>query len=213
MNNLTASEPIANPDRLAQRLIQQAHLSDGLPELSIGFSLLLASGISWAYGVMVPRTLPFRVLLLLSSFAFSAICLTAGILIKWVRNRWLLRRFGYMARSQRRPDRKHLAAAVLGAAIIALLSGGPLLYLHLPDRIPLVLTGLPLGIFVAVIGRRPRFLSFGIFAVAATLLLACSPLSTDLSMALLLTLDGAFLLVSGAIVLALFLRRPVEEGD
>jgi hypothetical protein len=213
MSDLSATQPIADPDQLVRRLMQQAHLSDGLPDLCIGFSLLLASGISWSYVLLVPRTLPFRVLLLLSSFAFSAICLSAGVLIKWVRNRWLLRRFGYMARTRRRLDRKRLAAAALVVAVVSLLGGGLLLYLRLPDRVPLVLTGLPLGILVAVIGRRPRFLAFGVFAIAATLILTSSPLSTDLATAWLLTLDAAFLLVSGAIVLALFLRRPVEEGD
>lgn len=213
MNNLSASDPIADPDRLARRLMLQAHLSDGLPELLIGLTLLVASGSCWAHAGLVAGKLAARALILSSSLVPPVLCLGGIYAIKQIRNRWLLGRFGYVVEARQKLDLKRLAAAAGGVVVVALVATGLLYPLHLSERIPVLLLGFTMGIFTAALGRRARFLAFGLFSMAAAPVLAALPISSDLAMAWLLTVDGAFLLVSGAIVLALFLLRPVEEGD
>ena len=44
----------ADPDAIARRLIQRAHNRDGLPEIAIGLSFLLVSGLIFVQ-VLLPR--------------------------------------------------------------------------------------------------------------------------------------------------------------
>ncbi len=77
--------PAENPDALAHRLIQNAHTSDGLPELAAGLSLLILSALSYAQ-VNTPRALFADV------FLIPVLCLAAPLAVRRLR-RYNIRNF------------------------------------------------------------------------------------------------------------------------
>lgn len=200
------------PDKMARRLMQQAHNQDGLPEIAIGVVLLLGSGISWTPILLEAHSVGRTV----ATFGFMAMfivfCLTANAMVRWARQRWLLERVGYMKAKPNRKGNAVAFAVAMGVACLAAL----VLYktrAQIPERWPLLAIGASFCIFETVLVKLPRFYVSGVLALAAAVALAWSGLRLDVSVALLLDIVGVLALVNGCVALMKLLRQPVESGQ
>jgi hypothetical protein len=74
-------------------------------------------------------------------------------------------------------------------------------------------TGIFGGVLCVMCGRSSRFIIFGAIMAATGIALAFAGISVELGMTILYGVTGSLSFVSGCIVLMLFLRQPVEEGE
>jgi hypothetical protein len=195
-----------NPDKLARRMVQCAYNRDGLPEIFMGCGFLLWAGMSWSR--MIFHGLARNASLLALVLAATALCLASGKIIRWVRNRYLIQRVGYV---QLRPtSRKSRLTAALVASVIAVF----LVLIvwkfrpDLPAHWLLPALGFWFFGFKAIIGRLPRFWITGGLDLLAGCILAFLPLSDDLSTGIFFAFLGIVEILSGLIVLLRLIREP-----
>ena len=107
MSLIHPSSSTAAPDTLARRIMQDAHLRDGLPEIVVGGILLLAAAQSYTMATLLhggPLVLK-RILILVWTFLVIALTFSTcsipgapgtGWLLRWLRRRYLISRYGYV---------------------------------------------------------------------------------------------------------------------
>jgi hypothetical protein len=202
-----------DPERLGGRLMQQAWNRDGLPEIAIGLTLLLASGLIYAQTVWPKNTPGFKIAVISFAILLPVLTFSAGPLLKRLRARFLVERSGYV---QYKPmQRKHLGMSILFALALALLLFVASRLLPNPERWVLALTGILGGSLQVWAGQatgQRRFVLYGVCWAVAGALLAGSSVPFQPGMAMLFGLQGVVSLISGAIVFGRFLRKPVEES-
>src|SRR5208337_5298049 len=86
----------ADPDAMATRLTQRAHNRDGLPEIAVGVTFLLVSGLSYAQVALPRGSIGFKVAVIAFSFLVPLLTLGSPRILKWVRRRYLIARVGYV---------------------------------------------------------------------------------------------------------------------
>jgi hypothetical protein len=191
-------------------MVQRAHHRDGLPELFVGIGLLIGSGMCWS------DTLPAGSRARLASGIASimlvmAFTLTSGWLMKWVRERFLLDRVGYVRMKANRPA---LVFALVIALVVGIVMVLGIRQMHSaePAKWLIVLVGALAGVFQVIVGRLPRFWLTGALSLVAAFVIASSSLSFPVGMGTYFALVGVLEAVVGAIVLARLLHQPVGDG-
>lgn len=205
--NLSIPAAETNPSAVAMRLMQQAQNRDGLPEIFVGIGLLIGSGMSWS-DLLPPHSLERQITLCTSTLGVMVCCLFAGRLLKWLRNRYLIEKVGYV---QLRTDRRKTSLAVVVAIAVAAVVALAALATHSaePTKLLIALCGLMMGVFQFIVGRTTRFIVNGAITFIAGLALTWSSLSFALSFAIFFDFVGTLELITGSVVLLRFLRQPV----
>lgn len=213
---LHRSSSTAAPDKLVRRMMQRAELRDGLPEVLFGFlSLFLAAQqyvmSLWRRTGDLALWIMGTVLILL----FVCLCLASNWLLKWLRGRYLISRSGYVKpkvnrRSMTLPGGITL---LIAAAFLFAMWRFPqrVVYRWLEGWFPIVM-GAFICVLEIILGRAPRFWVTGALTLACGVLLTFSPLHLDLRLAVFFGFAGATAVVSGAIVLARFVRSG-RDGE
>ncbi|MGB8031906.1 MAG: hypothetical protein WCF30_19815 [Terracidiphilus sp.] len=223
MSLIHPSSSTAAPDTLARRIMQDAHLRDGLPEIVVGGILLLAAAQSYTMATLLhggPLVLK-RILILVWTFLVIALTFSTcsipgapgtGWLLRWLRRRYLISRYGYV-KPRLEWNKRQLALyggiglLVVAALLIARREVAP----PLLDRGLFIAIGVFVGGIEALVGRSLRFRAMGLLTIACGTLVAFLQLSLELRFAALYAFTGAMALVSGVIVLAHFLRANAEK--
>ena len=192
------------PDVLAKRLLQRAHNRDGLPELAAGLNLLLASALIYAHSALPKNTIGFRAAVLAFAFLLPVFIIGARPAVNWIRNRYLIFRFGYV---RFQPAARRFRTFVLPPLVALAATGLSALLLPRPGSWLIAATGIAGGVLTAAVGRLPRFIVGGVVTAAAGICLAYSGLSLPAGMAILFAIQGAGAIISGAVTLSRFLAE------
>jgi hypothetical protein len=107
---------------MAKRLMQGAHTRDGLPEIAMGLTFLLVSGLLYLQLVLPRKSIGFIAAVI--AFAFFVPILGIGLpwILKWVRRQYLIERVGYV---QHKPiGRKLIGLQIALAAVTAIIMLG-----------------------------------------------------------------------------------------
>ncbi len=213
MTKPTSFPSAEDPERLGARLMQSSWNRDGLPEIAGGLTLLLASGFIYAQAVLPQNSPGFKIAVISFAILLPVLTLSSRQLLNRLRARFMVERSGYV---QYKPAwRKYLGAKVLIGLAMALLLFVAARLLPNPDRWLIALTGLlggALQVWAGLAVGLRRFVLYGACWALTGALLAYSGIPLGPGMAILFGLQGAVSLISGAVVLGLFLQRPVEEG-
>ena len=200
------------PEKIAGRLVQRAHLRDGLPEIFVGTFFLLAAPLDWMgqniNGAPMAAKAAYAADILLSMI----LGMSLPWLIKWVRRRFLVEREGYV---QHKSGKRQVTRILLVAAAIFVLVLAAALWLKLPnlDRWILAALGLYVGAVWAFVGQTLRFRIVAAISAATGILLAFTALSMQLCLAIFFGMSGLVTLLSGLVVFLSFMRLPTEAGD
>jgi hypothetical protein len=213
-----------NPDAIANRLMQKAHNRDGLPEIASGLTFLTAAALMWLQVVFHPGSFGFEA----SSWSFILLGPVVGFgspwAIKKVRRRFLIERVGYV---ELKPVNRERTAVVIAIAfVVAAVTAVAVMFAveaappHAPYRGSflssswmLAGTGILGGVLAASSGRSLRYYSVGVLLAAIGIFLAFSRVSLQMGLTILFGSIGLLSLISGSIVLLLFLRQPTEPAQ
>lgn len=191
-----------NPDSMAKRMILRTHNRDGLPEIVVGLTLLIASGLIYLQ-VLLPRgSTGFKSANIAFTILIPALCLGASPALKWIRGRYLIDREGYVEH-QPAPRTRMAVAAAIGIGLL------PVLF-FLEPRAGLLhaATGILAGVLMVMLGRLPRFIVGGVMVAAAGVSIGLAGVTMDQGFAMLFGFQGLLTLVSGSVVFARFMRQP-----
>lgn len=199
-----------DPLKDTQRLIQRTHLNDGLPELLIGFELFFLGTAYWMKSSL-PDTWPMRIVDCVLALAFVALCLGSASVIKWVRIRLLMERTGFvqMKRDRNKLRRFFLAFAACAVAIAIV---GSVTHGLRRDHWILVVLGILFGTAQIFLAWMPRFFVNGILTLATGIVLGLSAVSIEFGLALFFSFVGLLSMISGLIVFARFLHKPLKAA-
>jgi hypothetical protein len=199
MPNSSPAPNLLDPDAMARQLMQRAHNRDGLPEIAVGSTFLLVSGLVYAQAALA-----FAILV-------PALCFGLPSLLNWTRSRYLVRRLGYV---QHKPisGRQVGIGITIGVLTTAAMFGVVTSGLQ-PDAWVLAGTGIVGGALEAVCGRMPRFIIGGALMAATGLIVALSGVPLDLGFAIIFGLQGLVTLASGCLVFLRFIRLPVQAPE
>lgn len=211
MQNSSSLPRLEDPSALAGRLIQKAHNQGGLPEIAIGITWLLLSGLICAQVALPHRSIGFKIAVLTDAILIPALILGTPAALRWVRRRYLLTRVGYV---QYKPaGRKQIGFGILVAVLMAVALFGVVPRLARPDAWLLAGTGLFSGAIAALGGRLPRFVIGGLLMAAMGMILAWSGVPLEIGFAILFGFEGVVCLVSGGVVCLRFMRQPSDSGE
>lgn len=200
----------ADPKAMAERLMQRAHLRDGLPEIAVGLSFLVVSGLIYAQAAAPRESIGFKAAVITSAFGVPLLIFGSMWVLKWVRRRYLIERVGYVEHNP--IGRKQIALGVMLAAVMTLALFGVVTRLSQPDRWLLAGTGLLGGALVAGCGRLPRLVIEGVLMATTGVFVAVSGVPLEIGFIILFGFQGLLTLVSGGIVFLRFLRQPIRGG-
>ena len=132
--------------------------------------------------------------------------------IKVVRRKFLIEKVGYVKYT---PVNRKRFWTVFGIAfLVAFAMAFTIAAGSIPPRSWLLaITGIGGGILAIQAGRSPRFVVGGILMAAAGTLLSLTGVSLEEGFTILFGAMGLLSLVSGSVVLLLFLRKPAEAGE
>lgn len=219
-----------NPDVIANRLMQKAHNRDGLPEIAIGVFFLAVAGLNWLHATFHGRS-PFGMASVWLLMLSPAIMFGSKWAIKQARGRFLIEKVGYV---KLKPLNRSLMARVMGIAVVTavvmafatyFLARAPGAHLHAPDAHlhsvdwdlltswSFAGTGVFGGILWVMCGRLPRFVIGGTIMAATGIALAFTGVGPERGMSIFYGTAGLLSLVSGCVVLFLFLRQPTEPRE
>jgi hypothetical protein len=211
MLNSSSLSSTADPNAMAQRLIQKAHNRDGLPEIAVGLTFLMISGLIYAQLVLRRASMGSQAAIMALSLGIPLLCLGTPGVLKWVRGRFLVERLGYV---RHKPiGRKPLGVGILLAALVAVALFVAVPRLAQPDRWLLAGTGLLGGGLAAWCGRSLRFIIGGVWMAATGVLVAFSGLPLQAGFAVLFGIQGLVTFISGGTVFWRFTRQPVNRGE
>jgi hypothetical protein len=217
-----------NPDAIANRLINKAEYRDGLQEIAIGVMILTYAGL---VGMMAAFKGPFGFRAFLwGGLLFMPMGYASQWVIKKVRNRFWAGKVGYV--KLKPVNRKRVGirlgiilglscvSAVLGAfamakMVVAIHRGGSAAHwgLFTPGGWALVGLGIYGGAIMAFRVRSHRYEIGGVIMAAMGILLAFSRVSVVLGLTILCGFAGLLAVISGSIVLLLFLRQPADPAQ
>ncbi len=201
-----------NPDLTARRLLQKAHNRDGLPEIAIGLCFLAVAFCMWLQVAFPPGSLPYREAALVLGVLVPALGLGSMWAIKKVRRHFLIEQEGYV--KLKPANRKRLVLiGVLAFVIAAAMVVGIYRRALPPSSWILAGTGIVGGALAAQAGRLPRYVVGGVVMAVTGILLAFSRVSLEKGYMILYGSMGILSLISGCVVLSLFLRRTSEAGQ
>ncbi len=222
LHSMGGSPATEDPDRLARRLIQKAHNRDGVPEIAVGICLLLLAGITalqlkLAHGLLLHGSLLRGVVsMALVLLGFPAIGFAWGPAIKWVRNRWLIERTGYVEMKPPSTTRRVLGlsiamfvAMIVAAAVAAEIRA----HIASPRQWILPGTGVLYGALFPVCGRSLRFVFNGAVVAVTGILLGVYNVRYGTGWMVLYGVAGAITVISGLVVLIRYLRQTPDAGD
>ncbi len=211
LRSMDGSPAMEDPDRLACRLMQRAHNRDGLPEIAVGLIFLYVSGVfaaQFQWPVLRAASVALILLIPLGYLVPRA--------IKWVRNRYLIERTGYV---EGKPLSRKLRAlivavsAVSGAISAAAVTIAVRNHAHLPSWWVVAGTGVFCGVLFPVCGRSRRFVLNGAVVTATGILLGLDHAGYTIGWTVLYGVAGAVTVITGTVVLLRFLRESPEAGD
>jgi hypothetical protein len=181
--------------------------ADGLVEIGTGLLFLLLAGLFALEGLAPAGSLPP----LFSALGFPAILLggmlVAGLALRALKQRLTFPRTGYVAYPRTRPARKVLAGVIGGCVSLVLV----LLLASRPDwltALPALQGAVVAGVWILVSYRTGvgRLAAHGLLALLAGLGASLAGMETWLGTSAVFGTIGLGSLVSGALVLAHFLR-------
>jgi hypothetical protein len=211
MPNSSSIPHAADPNAVAKRLIQVTHNRDGLPEIAVGLTFLLVSGLTYAQAVLPRDPIGFKAAVIAFAFLIPVLCLGSPWALKRVRSRYLIERSGYV---RYKPlGRQQIGIGILLAVLMAVALFGVVPRLSQPDRWLLAGTGLLGGGLAAWCGRLPRFVIGGALMAATGVLVAFSGVSPQIGFAILFGFSGLVALISGGAAFLRFIREPIETGE
>ena len=214
MSLLHRSSSTVAPESLARQMMRQAEVRDGLPEVLFGFLSVLLAAQQYVMSLW-RRTgdLGFWIVATVLILLFACLCLASNWLLKRLRQRYLISRSGYV-----KPKVNRLSMVLWGgiALLIAAAFGFavwrfPLrvVSLFLKSWLPIAMGAL-IGVFEFAVGRAPRFWVMGALTLSCGVLLTFTPLYLDRRLAIFFGFTGAMAVISGAIVLARFVRATAD---
>ena len=195
---------MTDPTTLSRRLLLRAHNHDGLPELAVGLTFLITSGLIYAQGALPKGTPGYDAAVLAFSFGLPVFILGARPFVNWIRARCFLERYGYV---RHLPVPGKLRQLVLRGLIVLAATAVMALFLPPPGNWLVVVTGIGCGLLTALSGRSPRFVVGGVAAAVAGICLAWSGMSFSTAMAALFAIQGAGGVFSGSVTLWRFLSE------
>jgi hypothetical protein len=211
MTNSSSIPQSADPKAIGQQLLQQAHTRDGLAEIYAGALFLLVSGLISVQLVLPRESMGFRTAVLASAFLIPILGISAKWVLKRVRRRYLVERWGFVEYNL--IDRKRIGLGFLFAALMALVLFGVVPRLSHPDIWYLAGTGLFGGAILAWGGRLPRFVIQGAVMATTGVLVAFWGVPLQTGFAIVFGFQGMVTLVSGCVVFVRFMRQPIERGE
>jgi hypothetical protein len=197
------------PNRIGMQLMRRAYNRDGLPEITTGLCLLFSAGLIYLHVLLPPGSRGFDTACLVFAFGVPALIFGAPKAIAYVRNRYLVERAGYV--KARAMQFKTIAMGSLCAIAVSIVLLGLVPRLAQPQQWLLAGAGFGAGVLAAVCGRTPRFVVIGVITALTGIAVALSHVSLSIGFAILWSVTGLAILVSGCVVLARFLRMP--RGD
>jgi hypothetical protein len=195
-----------NPDLIARRLLQKAHNRDGLPEIAIGLCFLATAFSMWLQIGFPPGSLPYREAALVLGIFVPALGLGSMWAIKKVRQRFLIEQEGYV---KLKPVNRRFRAMVGALAFSIAVAMTLAIYKRAlpPASWILAGTGIGGGVLAVYAGRLPRYVVGGVVMALTGIVLAFSRVSLGVGSMILYGSMGILSLVSGCVVLLIFLRR------
>jgi hypothetical protein len=212
MLNSTFHDVTANPDAAVRQVMQKAQIQDGLPEIAIGLAFLALAGLMWLQVVFRPGSIWNMVTPLGMIFVVSPMIGASPWAIRKLRRRYLIERVGYV---EPKPTNRKRLVIVLGLAfVVAVVVAYVVVRAKLlsASRI-LAETGIVGGALSAYAGRMIRLLIVGGIMAATGIILAFSKVSLEVGFTILYGLPGLLSLISGCVVLFLFIRNHDEAGE
>lgn len=212
MKSLFFQEVETDPSVAARRLMQRAHTRDGLPEICVGATLLTAAFLIWLQVAYPKGTFAY------GASAWGMILLVAPMIgvsqpfIKWVRRRFLIEKVGYV---ELKPVPKKLLVVTTCVAVTVAVAMAYGVYRQAipPGSWMTAGTGIAWGLLAAYAGRLPRYVIGGCFMAVLGICLGFCKLSFEVGSLILYASMGILSLLSGCVVLLLFLRKQDEEAD
>ena len=201
-----------NPDLTARRLLLKGHNRDGFPEIAIGLCFLITAFSMWLQVAFQPGSLPYREAALILGVLVPAVGLGSMWAIKKVRRHFLIEQEGYV--KLKPPNRKRLVIVGAFSFLIAVAMVVGIYKRALPPASWILAgTGIGGGVLAARAGRLPRYVVGGAIMAATGILVALSRVSLEKGYMILYGSMGILSLLSGCVVLLLFLRRTPEAGE
>lgn len=209
MNDSLSSLP-SDPDALAARLMNSAHLGDGLPEIFVGIICLLYCAMAWCSHLAQRHSPAARLATLVLVIAVTLTGLTSVFLIRWVRARYLTARSGYV---RRKPHVWRLSTIVGAGALIGAILTLVALGLRglLAQHWLILITGLLFGALWMFLGRRRRFVVSGVLIALAAIPIGFSPLQVEIAWTAFYAFAGILTFGSGILVFRRHIRSTAEE--
>jgi len=205
LHNVTDLDPIV------KRLIQKAYTRDGLPECVVGLNFLFLSCLIYATEVLPRESTGFKTAVLAASFLLPLLIIGSRWALKWVRERYLVERLGYV---QHKPiNRKQIGLGILFSVLFALVLFGIVPRLSQPDRWLLAGTGLFGGGISALSSPPRRFVILGVVMAVTGLVVAFSGVSLGTGFTILYGVQGLVTLISGGVVFFRLIQQPVETAE
>jgi len=211
MINSSFQDVGVNPDAAARNLMQRAHNQDGVPEILLGVFFLAMAGLMWLQVAFQPGSFEY----LASVVGLMVLILPVGAFLPWlirmVRRRYLIEKVGYV---ELKPANRKRLAVVVGIAFVV---GAAAAFAAWRGAFPpaswiLAGTGIFGGAIVAVAGRLPRFIVGGVIGAVVGCVAGLDRLTLALGFTLVYGVMGLLSLISGCVVLLLFLRKRDEAG-
>ena len=201
-----------HPEKIANRLMQKAHNRDGLPEIAVGLCFLETAFTMWLQVAFQYGSLPYRLDPLGLMVGVPVLGLGSPWAIRKVRRRFLIEKEGYV---KFKPVHRKQSAIVAAVAVVTAVLAVIVAYKGAfpPSSYILAGTGIGGGLLAALSGRLPRYVIGGVVMALTGILLALSRVSLGVGYTILYGFMGLLSLVSGCVVLLLFLRQPVESGE
>jgi hypothetical protein len=211
MNDLSSRLLEENPDLTARRLLLKAHNRDGLPEIAVGLCFLAAAFSNWLEVGFPPESLPHRVSALCLGVLVPALILGSMWAIRKVRRHFLIEQEGYV--KLKPVNRKRLAFVMVFAFLVGVAMMLALYKRALPPT-SWILAGTGIGgcVLAVYAGRFPRYVVGGVVMAFIGVALAFSRVSLGVGYVILYGSMGILSLVSGCVVLWLFLRHDAKSG-
>ncbi len=212
MNEISRHMTDEDPNVIANRLMQKAHNRDGLPEIAIGLCFLTVAFTMWMQVVFHTGSMGYTAGFWSFALLVPAMILGSQWAIKRVRRRFLIEKVGYV---QLKPVNRKRSGIVIGIAFVVAIVAAFAAFKGSfpPASFVLAGTGIGGGVLAALSGRLPRYVIGGVIMAATGILVAFSKVSLGAGFMILYGFMGVLSLISGCVVLVLFMRKPAEAGE
>jgi hypothetical protein len=201
-----------DPNAIAKRLMQKAYNRDGLSEIAAGVFFLTIAGMTSLQVVFKAGSPAYKAAVWGWMLSCATLPLVSQWVIKKIRRRFLIEKVGYV---ELKPVSRKRFGAVFALAFLVAVAAVIAAYLGRnpfpPTAWVLAGTGIGGGVIGALAGRIPRFFIGGGITAATGIALAFSRVSLAAGFTILYGVIGLLSLVSGCVVLLLFLRQPAEQ--